>query len=148
MRILTHWNPIRVQDFHNRVLNALQATPQCENGECKPAVADWVPVVDVLEDDKEFLIKAELPEVAKDNVKVTVEKGKLTLSGERKFEKEENGPKYHRVERSYGTFSRTFNLPENVDADKVEADFKDGVLRIHLTKVEKPGPRQIEVKAD
>ena len=150
MRILTHWNPLRVQELQNRVLHALQASPaQCENGECKSsAVADWVPVVDVVEDEKEYLIKAELPEVSKDNVRVTVEKGKLTLSGERKFEKEESGKKYHRVERSYGTFARSFNLPENVDAEKVEADFKDGVLRVHLAKLEQPGPRQIEVKAD
>lgn len=149
MRILTHWNPLRdVQEFQNRVLHALNTAPQAENGECKTAVADWVPVVDVVEDEKEFLIKAELPEVTKENVRVTVEKGKLTLSGERKFEKEESGKKYHRVERSYGSFARTFNLPENVDAEKVEADFKDGVLRIHLAKVEKPGPREIEVKVD
>jgi len=118
MRILTHWNPLRVQELQNRVLHALQTSPsQCENGQCKPsAVADWVPVVDVVEDEKEYLIKAELPEVSKDNVRVTVEKGKLTLSGERKFE-EESGKKYHRVERSYGSFARTFNLPENVDAE-------------------------------
>ena len=150
MRILTHWNPLRdVQEFQNRLLHAINTSPQqCENGECKTAVADWVPVVDVVEDEKEYLIKAELPEVTKDNVRVTVEKGKLTLSGERKFEKEEDGKKYHRVERSYGSFSRSFNLPENVDAEKVEADFKDGVLRVHLAKVEKPGPRQIEVKVD
>jgi len=150
MRILTHWNPLRVQELQNRVLHALQTSPsQCENGQCRPsAAADWVPVVDVVEDEKEYLIKAELPEVSKENVRVTVEKGKLTLSGERKFEKDENGKKYHRVERSYGSFSRTFNLPENVDPEKVEADFKDGVLRVHLTKLEQPGPRQIEVKAD
>lgn len=154
MRILTPWNSLRdVQEFQSRVLHALQASPsKCEGGECKPAataaVADWVPVVDVVEDEKEFLISADLPEVTKDNVRVTVDKGQLTLSGERKFEKDENGKKYHRVERAYGNFSRSFKLPENVDAEKVEADFKDGVLRIHLAKVEKPGPRQIEVKVD
>lgn len=151
MRILTHWNPLRdVQDFQNRVLHALQTSPTpCEGGEGRTAaVADWVPVVDVVEDEKEFLISADLPEVTKENVRVTVDKGQLTLSGERKFEKEESGKKYHRVERAYGHFSRSFRLPENVDADKVEAEFKDGVLRIHLAKVEQPGPRQIEVKAE
>ncbi|QJE98865.1 Hsp20/alpha crystallin family protein [Luteolibacter luteus] len=150
MRILTHWNPLRdVQEFQNRVFHALQTAPAQGEGQCKPtAVADWVPVVDVVEDEKEFLITAELPEVTKENVRVTVDKGQLTLSGERKFEKEENGKKYHRVERAYGQFSRSFKLPDTVDAEKVEAEFKDGLLRIHLAKVEKSGPRQIEVKAE
>lgn len=152
MTLLTQWNTLRgVQELQNRVFNALQSSSssRCEGGACEAnAVAEWTPVVDIVEDEKEFLIKAELPEVLKEDVKVTVEKGKLTLSGERKFEKEETGKKYHRVERSYGSFSRRFTLPENVDADKVEAEFKDGVLRIHLTKIEKPQPRQVEVKVD
>lgn len=153
MRILTHWNPLRdAQEFQNRLFHALQTAPsqgECKDGQCKPAaVADWVPVVDVVEDEKEFLITAELPEVTKENVRVTVDKGQLTLSGERKFEKEESGKKYHRVERAYGQFSRSFKLPDTVDADKVEAEFKDGLLRIHLAKVEKAGPRQIEVKGE
>lgn len=151
MRILTHWNPLRdVQELQNRVFQALQnPVPGSEGVEGKPAaVADWVPVVDIAEDDKEFLITAELPQVSRENVRVTVDKDRLTLSGERKFGNEETGRKFHRVERAYGNFSRTFRLPENVDAEKVEAEFKDGVLSIHLAKIEKAGPRQIEVKAE
>ena len=150
MKLLTHWNPLRdIQDF-NRVLNAFQRpVAGCEGKrESATAVAEWVPVVDVLEDEKEYLIKAELPEVQKDKVRVVVENGRLTISGERKFEKEENGAKYHRVERSYGSFLRSFNLPENADPEKVEADFKDGVLSVHLGKQEKAKPRQIDVKID
>lgn len=150
MNVLTHWNPLReMQELQHRVINALNATPRGDNGERESlATAEWVPVVDIVEDDKEFLIKAELPEVLKEDVRVTVENGRLTLSGERKFEKEETGKKYHRVERSYGSFLRSFNLPENADPDRVEADFKEGVLRVHVAKLEKAKPRQIEVKID
>ena len=82
----------------------------------------------------------------KEDVKVSVENGVLTITGERKFEKEENNKKYHRVERAYGSFVRCFALPEVADADKVNAEFKDGVLRAHLPKSGKAKPKQIEVK--
>jgi HSP20 family protein len=149
MNVLTHWNPLRdIHELQHRVLNALGTAPgTAGNGERESlATAEWVPVVDIVEDDKEYLVKAELPEVTRDNVHVTVENGRLILKGERRFEKEESGKKYHRVERSYGTFLRSFNLPENADAEKVEAEFKDGVLFVHLPKLEKAKPREIEVK--
>jgi HSP20 family protein len=101
--------------------------------------------VDITEDDKEYIIKTELPEVKKEEVKVSVENGLLTIVGERKFEKEEN-KKYHRVERAYGRFIRSFVLPEGVDPDKVNAEFRDGVLKVHLAKSEQTKPKQIEVK--
>ena len=109
------------------------------------AVAEWAPLVDISEDDKEYLIKAELPEVKKENVKVTAEEGTLTITGERKFEKEEKNKKYHRVERAYGSFVRNFSLPDDANPGKVSAEFKDGVLKVHLTKDEKARPQQIEV---
>ena len=147
MKVLTHWNPLReIHELQHRVFNALGNNP---TGECEAkAVAEWVPVVDIIEDEKEYLVKAELPGVPRENVHVTVEKGRLAIKGERAFEKEENGKKYHRVERSYGTFQRSFNLPENADAEKVEAEFKDGVLLVHLPKQEKAQPREIEVKVN
>jgi HSP20 family protein len=148
MKVLTHWNPLReIHDLQHRVFNALgnAATGECEG---KPAVAEWVPVVDIIEDQLEYLVKAELPGVTRENVHVTVEKGRLAIRGERHFEKEEEGRKYHRVERSYGSFLRSFNLPENADAEKVEAEFKDGVLFVHLPKQEKAKPREIEVKVN
>lgn len=109
-------------------------------------VTDWTPSVDIQETENEYLVKAELPEVKKEDVKVTVENGVLMLQGERKQEKEEKGKKFHRVERSYGTFLRTFTVPSDADEAKVAADFKDGILRVHLPKTEKPRPKAIEVK--
>jgi HSP20 family protein len=101
--------------------------------------------VDISEDDKEYVITAELPEVKKEEVKVTVENGVLTITGERRFEKEEK-KKYHRVERYYGSFARIFALPDDGDAAKVNAEFKDGVLKVHIAKSEAARPKQIEVK--
>ncbi len=150
MKLLTHWNPIR--DLHeiNRAFNAFQRPAACQ-GQQREATAtpDWVPVVDVLEDEKEYLIKAELPEVVKEDVRVVVDKGRLTISGERKLEKKEGDTaKYHRVERSYGSFLRSFTLPENADPEKVGAEFKDGLLRVRVAKQEQAKPRQIEVKVE
>jgi HSP20 family protein len=103
-------------------------------------------LADITEDDKEYLIKAELPEMRKEDVKVTAENGVLTISGERKFEKEEKKKKYHRVERGFGTFMRSFALPDDADFSKVNAEFKNGVLRVHVPKSEHAKPKQIEVK--
>lgn len=149
MNTMTHWNPFReMQDLQNRVLHALQAKSAAPaNGQQESiTVAEWAPAVDITEDASEYLIKAELPEVSRDDVKVTVENGMLTLKGERRLEKEETGRKFHRVERAYGSFLRSFHLPEDTDPSKVSAEFKDGVLLIRLPKQEAALPRQIEVK--
>jgi len=112
----------------------------------QPIVApEWSPLVDISEDEREYLIKAELPEVKKEDVKVTAEEGTLTIMGERKFENGEQGKKYHRVERAYGTFGRSFALPPDANPAQVSAEFKEGVLTVHLVKDEKAKPRQIEV---
>jgi len=108
--------------------------------------ADWVPSVDVSETDGAYQIKAEIPDVKREDVKVTLEDGVLTIQGQRKQEKEETGKKYHRVERSYGSFIRSFTLPDLVDEEKVKAEFKDGVLHLQLPKSEKAKPKAIEVK--
>jgi HSP20 family protein len=121
-----------------------QALPQA-NGKETMVVADWVPAVDISETDGGYQIKAEIPDVKKEDVKVTLEDGVLTIQGERKQEKEENGKKYHRVERSYGSFVRIFTLPDLVDEGKVKAEFKDGVLNLQLPKSEKAKPKSIEV---
>jgi HSP20 family protein len=128
-------------------LNRLFGTWTRPNGGKEPlTVVDWTPSVDIQETETEYLVKAELPEIRKEDVKVTVENGILTLTGERKHEKEEKGRKFHRVERSYGTFLRTFTVPSDTDEAKVAADFKEGVLRVRLPKTEKPRPKAIEVK--
>jgi HSP20 family protein len=115
------------------------------NGKEAIVVADWAPSVDVSETDGEYQIKAEIPDVKKEDVKVTLEEGVLTIQGERRFEKEEKGKKYHRVERSYGSFVRSFTLPDLVDEANVKAEFKDGVLNLKLPKSEKVKPKAIEV---
>ena len=122
-------------------------TSRALNGEKEAmTVSQWTPLVDIIEDNNEYLVKAELPELKKEEVKVNVENGQLTISGERKSEKEEKGKKFHRIERSYGSFLRSFTLPESVNADTVSAEFKDGVLSVHLPKDEKAKPKSIEVK--
>ena len=107
---------------------------------------DWAPQVDISEDDKGYLLKADLPEMKKEDVKVTVENGVLSISGERKTEKEEKKKKFHRIERSYGTFLRTFTLPEDAESAKIAAEFKDGVLKMHLPKSPASKPKPVEVK--
>jgi HSP20 family protein len=116
------------------------------NGKETMVVADWVPSVDVSETEGAYQIKAEIPDVKKEDVKVTLEEGVLTIQGERKQEKEEKGKRYHRVERSYGRFVRSFTLPDVVDEEKVKAEFKDGILNLALPKSEKAKPKAIEVK--
>ena len=144
---LVRWNPSReleeMSDRLNRMFNR-QALSQA-NAKETMVVADWVPSVDVSETDGEYQIKAEIPDVKKEDVKVTLEDGVLTIQGERKHEKEEKGKKYHRVERSYGSFARSFTLPDLVDEEKVKAEFKDGVLNLQLPKSEKAKPKAIEV---
>jgi HSP20 family protein len=102
--------------------------------------------VDISENDKEYFINVELPGVNKEDVRVTVENGLLTITGERKEEKEEKGKKFHRVERMYGTFLRTFTLPDGAAGDKISAEFKDGILKVRLPKSEEAKPKSIEVK--
>ena len=109
-------------------------------------VADWSPEVDISEDDRGYLLKADLPEMKKDDVRVTVEDGILNVSGERKTEKEDQKRKFHRIERSYGTFRRSFTLPEDADSTKVTAEFRDGVLKVHLPTTARPRSKAIEVK--
>jgi len=110
-------------------------------------VTDWVPIVDVSENDAAYLIKGEIPGVKKDDVKVTIEDGMLTMRGERKQEKEDKGEKYHRIERSYGSFVRSFRLPEDADETGIKAEFKDGLISVTLPKTEKAKskPKEIEV---
>jgi HSP20 family protein len=141
-------NPLRelenIGERFNRFFDQLSSTRG--NGGETMTVADWIPNVDVTEDDKEYLIKVEIPEVDKKDVKVTVQEGMLTIQGERKKEKEEKGKRYHRMERVYGTFVRSFTLPEDVDEEKIEAEFKDGMLMVRLPKSEKAKPKKLEVK--
>jgi HSP20 family protein len=139
-----------MEDLQNRLATLFGRAPvrRQDGQEESMTVAEWAPVVDISENDKEYLIKAELPGIKKEDVHISVEKGVLTISGERKFEKEEKDKKYHRVERAYGAFVRTFIVPDDAEADKVAAEFKDGLLTIHIPKSEKAKPKQIEVRVE
>jgi HSP20 family protein len=145
---LVRWDPFRELEDMSERLNRMfsRSVATAKNGKEALTVADWIPTVDISETDGEYVIKAELPEVKKEDVKVTLEDGVLTLTGERRQEKEEKNTKYHRVERSYGSFVRSFSLPDLVDETKVKAEYKDGMLNLHLPKSEKTKPRAIEVK--
>jgi HSP20 family protein len=149
MNALGKWNPFReLEEMQSRLSSLLGRTPLRGLGEEAMTVSEWTPPVDITEDEKEYLIKAELPEVKKEDVKVTVENGVLTITGERKFEKEEKDKKYHRIERAYGSFTRSFTLPDTAAGEKVSAEFKDGVLKVHLPKSAEAKPKSINVKVD
>jgi HSP20 family protein len=151
MNTLLYWNPFKeMEELQNRFASALNLVParQGDLPQLTPRIAQWAPLVDISEDEKEYLITAELPEVKKDAIKVTVDNGILTLAGERKFEKEENGKEYRRIERAYGSFLRRFNIPDDADSARVNAEFKDGVLKVRLAKSEKAKPHRIEVKTE
>ncbi|TAL07388.1 MAG: Hsp20/alpha crystallin family protein [Verrucomicrobia bacterium] len=149
MNVLARWNQLREMEAlqHGRT-NLINRSPvHRPEGQIEPvAVAEWSPLVDISEDETEYRIKAELPEVRKEDVKVTAQEGTLTIMGERKFEQEEKGRKYHRVERAYGSFGRSFSLPDDASPARVSAEFKDGVLTVHLVKDEKIKPQLVEVK--
>jgi HSP20 family protein len=110
------------------------------------ALSAWTPAVDIAEHDNDYIVKVELPGVAKDDVKITLESNILTVRGEKKHEKETKEENYHRVERSFGSFQRSFTLPTTVKSDKIDAVYKDGILTVSLPKAEEAKPKQIEVK--
>lgn len=112
----------------------------------EPASRPWTPSVDILETENELVLKADLPEVDPNHVEIQLENGTLTLKGERKFEQQKNGKGYHRIERSYGSFVRAFSLPDTVDAEKVKADYKAGVLTVTLPKKEVAKPKSVKVE--
>jgi len=147
MNTLMKWNPFReLDELRNRFGSLFGRGLVRTNGE-NITTTEWAPLVDVSEDEKEFLITAELPDVKREDVKVTAEDGMLRITGERKFEKEEKGKKYHRIERAYGSFERAFTLPEGTKPEALTAVFKDGVLKVHLPKSEAAAkPKEVEVK--
>jgi HSP20 family protein len=140
MNALTRWNQLKDLEDLQHTLGSLFGRSQLRwsaGQEKTKRVADWNPLVDISEDAEEYLIKTELTEVKKEDVKITIEDGTLTIAGDRKFEKVEKGKKYHRVERAHGSFGRSFSLPNDASPAKVTADLKDGVLNVHLAKNKK-----------
>lgn len=144
---LVRWQPFEdVERTMNRMLGVgtwrLPRLLAAEGGEY-----EWQPTSNITETEKEYLVRAELPGVRKEDVKITIENGTLTLSGERKFEKETKGEKVHRIESFHGTFARSFALPADVDEKQIKAETKDGVLTVRLPKsAVAPSAKPIEVK--
>lgn len=140
---LISWSPFReLDDFFDRYTRELARwrTGGLEEG------IQWRPSADITETDNEYVIKADLPEVKKEDIDIRVENGVLTLSGERRVEKSTEGEREHRRETFYGKFARSFSLPDDVEVDKISAESRDGVLRVRLPKSEAKKPRSIEVK--
>ena len=151
MNKLITWNPLReMEEAQNRFSTFFGGIPTFpirfpkNGGNLK--LAEWSPLVDVTEDDHEYLFKADLPEMKKDDVKVTIENGILYISGERRAKTEGKKKKFHRLERFFGYFERTFTVPEDVDATNIMAEFRNGVLQVHLPKRPMPKPKTLEVK--
>ncbi len=144
---LVKWDPFRELEDVSKRLNRIFGQPpaRTESGSEMLAMPDWAPSVDISETDAAYLVKAEIPGVKKEDVKVTIQDGMLTIQGERKQEKEEKGKKFHRIERCYGSFMRSFRVPDGADEGKVKAEFKDGMLNVTLSKSEKAKPKQINV---
>jgi HSP20 family protein len=144
---LVKWDPWReMESLFDRYTRAM-GWPRGHTHELV-AGGDWSPRVDITETDSSYEIVAEIPGVRKKDVKVTVDNGVLTVSGERKQEKEEKDKKLHRVERYYGSFCRSFALPDNVNSSNVKATFDGGVLNLTLPKTEQSQPKAIEVKVE
>ena len=108
--------------------------------------AVWMPVADIYEDNNSYKLKLDLPGMSKNDVKITCADGQLNITGERKQEKEEKNGKYHRVERVYGNFYRSFTLPQHIRQEQIEAEFKDGQLNISIPKSEEAKPKELEIK--
>jgi HSP20 family protein len=146
---MSSWDPLRdLETARGRMAALFGPLPRAKDLEKDEAltVAEWAPLVDIVEDDQEYLIKAELPEVKKEDIKVSVADDVLTISGERVMMKEEKNKKCRRIERAYGSFARSFALPDDADPGKVAADFKDGLLKVRLPKSAKRQARSVDVK--
>ncbi len=133
-----------MQDEINRVFDRFFNRGVVDDNDLR--VGNWYPSVDITEKDDSYIMKAELPGISKEDVKITLKENHLTIHGEKKKEKEEKDKNYFRSERVYGSFQRTFTLPSSVRVEKIEANFKDGVLTIEIPKVEEAKPKEIEIK--
>ena len=144
---LVKWDPLReLEGLHTRLGRFMNEWPVGENNDEGSFFAAWTPAVDVQETEKEYIVKVDLPEVRREDVKVAMEEGVLTVEGERKQQKEEQGKRFHRIERAYGKFVRRFAMPTEIDAAKTLAEFKDGVLSVRLPKTAMAKPKAVEVK--
>lgn len=145
---IVRWDPFReLEEMNDRLNRYFKRSSRDGRTDQDALVAfDWAPTCDIVEGPEDFVIKAELPGVNRQDVKIGVEDGTLRISGERKQEKEEKDKKVHRIERSYGSFVRTFSLPANIDESKIAAEYKEGVLTVRLPKSPAAKPKTVDVK--
>ena len=146
---LIQWEPFAdAESVFNRLISSSLARWPRGLREGSGGKFEWSPSADISETDQEYVIRAELPAVKKEDVRVTFDEGMITIKGERKQQKEDKSEKYHRIESFYGSFERTFTLPENINADSIRCDSKDGILTVHIpkTQTEKSKPKQISVQ--
>ena len=140
---LVQWSPFReLEDYFNRYNRGFGLSRAVDSD---AGAVNWRPAANISETNEEYLIKAELPEVEKKDVEVTVHDGVVSIRGERRYEKKNENEKQHRVESFYGSFARSFSLPADVDESNIHAETKDGVLTVHLPKTEEQKPRPIEI---
>lgn len=144
---LVKWDPfVELEDVSKHLNRIFGRFPsRVEPSRELLTMADWTPSVDISETDTAYVIKGEIPGVNKEDVKINIEAGMITIRGERKQEKEEKDKKFHRIERSYGSFMRSFRLPDNVDETAVKAEFKDGMINVTLPKSAKTKAKSIDV---
>ena len=143
---LIRWEPFgATDDLFARMPSLFGRWPKAFDFNGNKAL-DWAPAVDISETDSEYLLRAELPAVKKEDVRITFEDGLLTISGERKHKTEEKNEKMHRVESVYGKFSRSFTLPDNTDASSIRAESKDGVITVHVAKTKSEPKKPTEIK--
>ena len=147
---IVRWEPFRdlvsIQGRMNRLFDeAFRGATRGSGDEEEWSLGSWAPAVDIFEQDGHIVLKAELPGVDPKDVEVRVENNVLTLRGERKLDNDVQKENYHRVERAYGSFSRSFTLPTVVDTEKIKAEYRDGVLRVNLPKREEAKPKQISI---
>ena len=149
---LVKWNPskelLNVEREFNKLFNTFNRRfgfdDSTMNEELENAV--WSPLTDISENKDQYILKMDLPGVSKENLKLSFHDGELIISGERKQEKEDKDSKYHRIERTYGKYYRSFTLPQTIQADKINAEFKDGQLTITVPKSEEAKPKELEIK--
>jgi HSP20 family protein len=146
---LIRWEPVReihtMQNEMNRLFNTFFDSPTPSNGNGHAVTRRWIPAMDVVETNDHFVLRADLPGLSENDVKIEVEANVLTVSGERKSEHEQESEGYYRVERAFGSFSRSLTLPEGVDADGIQASFDSGVLEVRIPKPEQQKPRKVQI---
>jgi len=150
---LVRWNPgkelMNVEREFNKIFNTFNRRFGFDDSEGniqEMENAVWMPLTDITENKDQYILKMDLPGVTKSDLKLSYEDGELKISGERKQEKEDKDSKYHRIERTYGKYFRSFTLPKKIEADKIKAEFKDGQLTVTIPKSEEAKPKELEIK--